>query len=95
MPPARDKLLSSRLRDLAELWMYVRCEPPCTKVVCLPLKKLARQRGGLTLGEALSKLKCTACGRLPAQARVVDYPIEGEQHELGPRVATWSVTVVP
>lgn len=95
MPPTREQLLGSRVGELAGTWLYVRCPPPCTKTSYLPLKMLAKRHGHRLLSAVLPRLKCEHCHQAPLEVRAVDHPFEGEKRNDGPRVATWSVTLVP
>lgn len=90
-PRDRDSLLAARLRELAGIWVQVRCGS-CQWVVVMPMQLAARAHGRLTLRDWLARLKCTQCGERPSSAVVADKPIVNASVAGG---ATWSVFVVP
>jgi hypothetical protein len=97
MPPTRAVLLQSPIQDLLGLWLRVECTRPCTHLTYYPFKLMMRRRPAVTcmlLEHVLPKLKCEACGRRPARARVVDSPIEDASGTVA-NAATWSVDVLP
>jgi len=97
VPPTRAELLATELQALRDLWLEMRCQPPCTRLTVYPFKLLLKQRPALasmTLGDVLQKLRCKECDQRPSSAAVTDNPVEGESSPIAPAARTWTVDVL-
>jgi hypothetical protein len=72
MSRAPTKALSTKLRDLGEAWLSLRCTSRTTQI---PMKMMAESYGThQSLGEILPKLRCRQCGQAPERIELTDDP---------------------
>lgn len=91
---SRDELLESRIGELVECWIGVRCLARCHHSAFLPLKLLAAKHGGhVLLRSVIQRLRCQVCATPPGEAWLTDHPISDSAY--GGVHATWAVGLVP
>lgn len=91
---SREELLETRIGDLLECWIGVRCLDRCHHSAFLPLKLLAAKHGGhVRLNSVLQRLRCQVCATPPGAAWLTDHPITDLTY--GGVHATWTVALVP
>ena len=68
--PAPTNTLSTKLRELGETWLSLRCTSSTTQI---PMKMMAESYGThRSLGEVLTKLRCRQCGQAPDRIELTD-----------------------
>ena len=94
-PKTRDEFLAATLGELAPYWLDLRCAAArCTKVVCTPLKLMARRVGAWrVLRDVIARLKCEQCGERPARVTITETPIAAGGQHIAP-TSQWSVVLV-
>lgn len=91
---SRDELLESRIGELVECWIGVRCLDRCNRSAFLPLRLMAAKHGGhLRVRAVLQRLRCEVCATPPGEAWLTDHPITDTAY--GGVHATWSVALAP
>lgn len=96
MHPTRAELLATELQALVDLWLEMRCQPPCTRVTVYPIKLMLTKRPALTkltLAQLLPRLRCEECDQRPASAAVTDSPVKDSGNTIAPARA-WTVDVL-
>jgi hypothetical protein len=72
LSPAPTSPLSTKLRDLGDAWLTLRCTSRTTQI---SMKSMAESYGThRTLGEILPKLRCRLCGQAPGEIELTDDP---------------------
>jgi hypothetical protein len=70
--PAPTNPLSTKLCDLGEAWLSLRCTSRTTQI---PMKAMAERHGThRRLSEVLPKLRCRQCGQAPVKIELTDDP---------------------
>jgi hypothetical protein len=95
-PMTRDAFLASPLSELVPYWLDLRCDPSiCTKIVCAPLRLMARTHGPKRrLGELIARLRCEQCGQRPVRVTITESPITAGGTHIA-RLSRWLEVLVP
>ena len=91
LTPGAEVALRSRLGEMPECWLEVRCAP-CGSLTIFSMKLLAARHGsGMPIGGILGRLLCQRCRSPPAEAWLNE--THNRQHQ-GGTAPGWSVQLV-
>ncbi len=92
-PPTATELLARSLGAALDVWLCLTCqECPVPRWVAMPCRLLAqRYGGGVTVAEAIGRLRCSECGGRRVSVEATDDPAAGAH---GGKPGTWRVVLV-